>query len=187
MASARSTGAGAARRSASSRWCFVLLSCPSVRSPGERLSSRSSRFDARAAAAPARSVPVRLATPIALPSASAKAAVVPRIRCRRRRRTMCVRLRRSSRITRSVWLCAFALLITISLLEFGTRAGGYGLNAGHHQALIRPRVQRRYPGRTILGQRRQDGCPVRPFGRPRRPVEARAYLAVPGIGNEALQ
>ena len=51
--------------------------------PGERWLSWSIRRAARAAAAPARSVPVKLAMPIALPSATAKAAPAPKIRRRR--------------------------------------------------------------------------------------------------------
>lgn len=103
--SARFLGTTAVSRSASASFaCFVLVSSASVRAPGERWSSKSTRLFARLTAACARSAPPRLASETIIPPATATDSVVAATSERRRRRCIRSRYARERRMVREMLL-----------------------------------------------------------------------------------
>jgi hypothetical protein len=103
--SVRFLGTTARSRSASaSLKCFVLVSSASVRAPGERWSSKSTRLLALFTAACARSAPPRLPSEKTIPAATAKESAVPATSERRRRRCIRSRYERERRIAREMLL-----------------------------------------------------------------------------------
>jgi hypothetical protein len=104
--SARFFGTIAVSRSASASFaCLVLVSSASVRAPGERWSSKSTRLCARLTAACARSAPPILARENTIPAATARDSAVPATSERRRRRCIRSRYARERRMACEMLLC----------------------------------------------------------------------------------